>query len=189
MKMKTFRGVLKHDPILNCLVSYLTPLDWVCLTKAVLLARPNFPFQVILNQLAYKQLLKNLTEYFGGHKGVAKFILNHLGTYYGITGGFLLAAITGDRHFLERDLDIVHKIHKRVGPALEDELVQRGWMTSRAPDTSRRYQFRNLASVKDYTMFGKHFQMLCCTFMTTKDLCRTLILPFVETTTAIRADY
>jgi hypothetical protein len=152
-----------HAPIVSCLVSYLTPLDWMCLARALPLITRRFPYRKTLNKLARTHLLTNLTAYFGGQEDVAQFILENLGTHYAITGGFLLAAITGDLHFMEADLDVIHVIHQRVGPCLEDKLVQRGWLAERSPRVVNRYDrfsFRNLSSVMDYTLFEKHFQVL-----------------------------
>jgi len=157
-----FKDILIHDPILACLISFLAPLDWMCLAKALpTITKKHFPYRKTLNKLTREGLLRNLTIYFANAE-VAEFILENLGNHYSITGGFLLATITGEPHFMQGDLDVIHIIHKRNGPCLEDRLHERRWMKERIPITKRDDPMadKNLSVVIDYLVLGKLFQVL-----------------------------
>ena len=155
------RAVFIHKPIMKHLISFMNPLDWMCLARAFPLATRKFPYRETLNNLAFAHILLCLTHYFSGNGDIAQFILDNLGTHYALTGGFLLASMTGDAHFMHGDLDIIHVIHTRTGPVLEDHLVERGWMTDRAPNTVyARNANSNLSCVMDYVVYGKHVQVL-----------------------------
>lgn len=75
--------------------------------KAFPLVIRRFPFQQTLDELACVHVSRCLAEFFSGDVELAQFVLDHLGTEYALTGGFLVAVITGDAHFLQGDLDVI----------------------------------------------------------------------------------
>jgi hypothetical protein len=151
--------LLKYPPILACLIEYLAPLDWICLVRVFPSIVKHFPYQQTLNNLTRMQLCNNLKHYFK-QQITAQLIMNDLDAHYAITGGLLLATITGDSHYMQGDLDIIHVIHKRTEPSMQDKLVQHGLMT-RTPDTVyARNIVSNLSSVIDYTIQERKFQVM-----------------------------
>lgn len=71
-----FKDIVIHDPIVACLISFLAPLDWMCLAKALpTITKRHFPYRKTLNKLTREGLLRNLTTYFANAE-VAKFILD-----------------------------------------------------------------------------------------------------------------
>lgn len=80
-------------------------------------------------------------------------------TQYALTGGFLLAAITGDSHFMQGDLDIIRVIQEgAVGSPLDDN---QGLLSFRMPTSIYALHLNsNLSFVQDYTVNQKHLQVL-----------------------------
>jgi hypothetical protein len=160
-KMNIEGLLLKHAPILACIVQWLTPMDWICLVRAFPSIVKHFPYRETLNEITRKHLFNNLKCYFQQQPLVtAQLIMRNLDAHYAITGGFLLATITGDSHYLQGDLDIIHVIHDRTEPSLQDKLVQHGLMERAPSAVYARNTVSNLSSVIDYTLQQRQFQVM-----------------------------
>jgi hypothetical protein len=154
--------LLKHSPILACLIGYLAPLDWICLVRTFPSIIKHFLYQETLNTITKTCLFNNLKHYFHHHQvPVAQFIMDNLNERYAITGGFLLATITGDSHFMQGDLDIIHVIDENVTePLMQEKLMDHG-LVETGPSTNYPCNLvSNLSFVIDYELQERQFQLL-----------------------------
>ena len=102
--------VFGEPPIMQRLELHLPPLSWINLVRASPTCYRKYDFRAYLNRITEMCLRKNLMHYFERTCGAAVDVLfNHLRDgRFALSGGFLLATITGDDFHMQGDLDIIH---------------------------------------------------------------------------------
>jgi hypothetical protein len=146
-----------EGPICSVLLSFLTPLEWVCLSKAVPCVRTKFAtFQ---SQLMVSRIRKGLTTFFGNANCTDVVMSRLLTCDYTLVGSFLLAVITGD-NFEPNDIDIVCP---NDDEQLFRDLQRLGAEEVERPDTENNYAHNLLKHVITLRICEKIVQFLVVT--------------------------